>query len=161
MFGSQSLPRQLLWGSLLVSSMGASLLLPALQPSELSFAQAEPTPPADVQEIDRVAVLGIAFGLSVAAAVGANVLLDGRRSPRRAAKGHPLRPPTRQTLTLKTVGLDQASHGLQRKLLRLLGEDHKIATRLVEQTSFKYPDKGSNWCVEKVIFDLERDRGRY
>ena len=157
----RSLPQQLLWGTLLVSSMGVSLVLPTLQPTGLSQAQTDPAPPADREEIDRVAVMGIAFGISVAIAMGANVLLDRRRLPRRATTRQAFNPPTRQPLTFKTVGFDQASHGLRRKLLRLLGEDRRIATRLVEQTSFKYPDKSSNWCVEKVIFDLERDRGHY
>jgi uncharacterized protein HemX len=56
--------------------------------------------------------------------------------------------------------LNQASAHLKRKLLRLLHDDRAAATRLVNYAQIKYPDRSINWCVEKVIYDLERDRNR-
>ena len=55
----------------------------------------------------------------------------------------------------------QASRNLQIKLLRLLHNDRHTANRLIALAKARNPDKSIDWWVEKVIFDLERDRGRY
>lgn len=60
-----------------------------------------------------------------------------------------------------TIRLEQASRKLQKKLLRLLHDERDTALRLVSQVKMKNPDRSINWCVEKVIYDLERDRGSY
>lgn len=60
-----------------------------------------------------------------------------------------------------TIRLEQASRKLQKKLLRLLHDEQDTALRLVSQVKMKNPDRSINWCVEKVIYDLERDRGSY
>ncbi|GEM_PF-3164234 len=49
---------------------------------------------------------------------------------------------------------------VQRKLIRSLGGDRRAAERLVSQLQYKFPDKSENWCWEKAISDLERDRFR-
>jgi hypothetical protein len=49
---------------------------------------------------------------------------------------------------------------LERKLLKLLGSNHKTAYRIIEQSRLKYPDKSADWHWEKAIYDLERDRWR-
>ncbi len=49
---------------------------------------------------------------------------------------------------------------LERKLLKLLGGKQKIATRLIQQSRLKHPDKSADWHWEKAIYDLERDRWR-
>ena len=54
----------------------------------------------------------------------------------------------------------RASHHLQTKLLKLMHGDRKGAERLIQQARLKYGGKSDNWYVEKVIFDLERDRWR-
>lgn len=46
----------------------------------------------------------------------------------------------------------------ERKLLRLLNGDRRTANRLVANMQMKNPDKSAQWCWEKVIFDLQRDR---
>lgn len=46
----------------------------------------------------------------------------------------------------------------QRKLLSLLHNDYRAADRLVQQTQAKHPDRSIDWCIEKVIYDLQRDR---
>ena len=53
------------------------------------------------------------------------------------------------------------ARNLQIKLVRLLNGDVKAANRLIALAKTKNPDKSIDWCVEKVIFDLQRDRGRY
>lgn len=55
----------------------------------------------------------------------------------------------------------QACKTLQIELLRLLNGDRKTANRLIALAKAKNPDKSVDWWVEKVIFDLQRDRGRY
>lgn len=63
--------------------------------------------------------------------------------------------------TENTVRIDQASRKLQKELLRLLHDDHNTANRLLSQVKINNPNKPINWCIEKVIYDLERDRGAY
>ncbi len=55
----------------------------------------------------------------------------------------------------------QAARNLQIKLLRLLHNDRHTANRLIALAKARNHDKSTDWWVEKVIFDLERDRGGY
>ncbi|WP_143288363.1 tetratricopeptide repeat protein, partial [Calothrix rhizosoleniae] len=48
---------------------------------------------------------------------------------------------------------------LRQRLLRLVGGYWEIAERLIEQAKYDYPGMAESWYVEKVIRDLERDRG--
>jgi hypothetical protein len=52
-----------------------------------------------------------------------------------------------------------ASSSLERKLLSLVGGDRSLATRLLLNVRWKNPRKSRTWCYEKVIYDLQRDRG--
>lgn len=54
--------------------------------------------------------------------------------------------------------IDQASSKLQKKLLILLHNDRTTANRLLAHTKHSNPQKSVNWAMEKVIYDLERDR---
>ena len=54
--------------------------------------------------------------------------------------------------------LDQASPKLQKKLLILLHNDSETADRLLAYTKQNNPQQSVNWAMEKVIYDLERDR---
>jgi hypothetical protein len=49
--------------------------------------------------------------------------------------------------------------GINRDLLSAANGNKKLAKRLLEQTRKCYPDKSERWCVEKTIYDLNRDRG--
>ena len=60
----------------------------------------------------------------------------------------------------KKIRLSQASRELQNQLLRSLHGDRELAIRLLSQVKTKNPGKPVDWYVEKVIYDLERDRGR-
>ncbi len=53
------------------------------------------------------------------------------------------------------------SKHLEAKLVRLLNGDMLAAKRLIALAKTKNPDRSMDWCVEKVIFDLQRDRSRY
>lgn len=46
------------------------------------------------------------------------------------------------------------------ELMKLLHQDCDLAWRLISQVKTKNPGRSIDWCVEKVIFDLERDRSR-
>ena len=47
------------------------------------------------------------------------------------------------------------------ELLKAVNGDRKLAQRLLDQTRNKYPGKSDRWYVEKVIYDIYRDRGEY
>ncbi|BAZ67692.1 TPR repeat protein [Fischerella sp. NIES-4106] len=60
-----------------------------------------------------------------------------------------------------SVELKQGKYNLLRqRLLRLVGGYWEIAQRLIDQTKRYYPGMSEEWYIEKVIDDLERDRGR-
>jgi hypothetical protein len=48
---------------------------------------------------------------------------------------------------------------LEKKLLRMVGGNRAIVTRLLFNVRCKNPHKSKTWCYEKVIYDLQRDRG--
>ena len=45
--------------------------------------------------------------------------------------------------------------------MELLHSDRELAMRLISQVKRKNSHRSMNWCVEKVIYDIERDRGKY
>jgi hypothetical protein len=53
---------------------------------------------------------------------------------------------------------DPRNRGLQADLLVLLKNDVRTAKRLLLQQRRRQPGKTDNWYLEKVIYDLERDR---
>ena len=46
---------------------------------------------------------------------------------------------------------------LMRKLDRLT-RDRRVSERLIERISFNNPGRSKSWCVEKAIYDIQRDR---
>lgn len=60
--------------------------------------------------------------------------------------------------------LDRHPHGggvatqTERHLIRLSNGDRKGALRLVAKVREDNPGRSEQWCWEKVIYDLERDR---
>ncbi|MBW4582320.1 MAG: hypothetical protein KME42_22360 [Tildeniella nuda ZEHNDER 1965/U140] len=48
---------------------------------------------------------------------------------------------------------------LHRRLVMLLNGNESMARHLVEQAQEQHPDRSLVWIYEKVIHDLERDRG--
>ncbi len=63
-----------------------------------------------------------------------------------------------QSFQPSAVRFAQASRPLQRKLLTLVHDDQKVADRLLTQTKLHHPERSIDWCAEKVIYDLKRDR---
>ena len=61
----------------------------------------------------------------------------------------------------KEIRIEQVSRQLQNKLLLLLNGDRNTANRLLNLAKTRNPQKSDQWCVEKVILDLQRDRRGY
>jgi hypothetical protein len=53
----------------------------------------------------------------------------------------------------------QVSPRLWQKLVKLT-KDETTAQRLVRGLLLRYPDRDADWCCEKAIYDIERDRNR-
>ena len=97
---------------------------------------------------DRITIMAIAVASSVAICLGANKLLD---RPQRTGAHQSLKTALQRP---GSISFNQASHSLQRKLLRLLHDDRPLAERLFTQATLKYSGNTPNWYVEKVIYDL-------
>lgn len=54
---------------------------------------------------------------------------------------------------------ENTDNQLRQRLLRMVGGHWEIAQRLIEQAKNYYPGMAEHWYMEKVIQDLERDRG--
>ncbi|WP_204102655.1 MULTISPECIES: hypothetical protein [Spirulina sp. CCY15215] len=59
----------------------------------------------------------------------------------------------------KTKGIRRGGN-IDRDLLKALQGDGELAERLLNQARLKYPGKSERWYIEKVIYDINRDRGR-
>lgn len=60
----------------------------------------------------------------------------------------------------KSDSINQANSRLQKKLLSLV-KSPETAKRLFLSTQIKYPERSANWLLEKIIYDLKRDRRVY
>ena len=49
---------------------------------------------------------------------------------------------------------------IKAKLEKLCGSDYRLAQRLVEGIRVDHPDRSEQWCWEKAVWDMERDRRR-
>lgn len=149
MFYPASLSRTVVQASLWVSAIAGSLLTVALHP-----VSATPETQSSIQtqpaEVNREAVLAIALGGSAAIGLGLSAAVN------RNGNRHSLA----QSDRFGAVSFDRVSRPLQQKLIRALHGDRPAANRLFTQASFKTPGKSSDWYAEKVIYDLERDRGK-
>lgn len=59
------------------------------------------------------------------------------------------------------IRIEQVSRQLQNKVLLLLNGDRNTANRLLNLAKTRNPQKSVQWCVEKIIYDLQRDRSGY
>lgn len=134
-------------GSVLVASIAA----PTSFESQMLQLDA---PPTNAEPFDlNPGAVAIAVGGSVALCLGVKAIADRQPlSDRRAAANSSLQP-------AQGANLNRASRSLQRQLLLLLHEDQAAAQRLFTQASLRHPGETPNWYAEKVIYDLERDRG--
>lgn len=60
----------------------------------------------------------------------------------------------------KSDSINQTKYRLQKKLMSLV-KSPETAKRLFLSTQTKYPERSANWLLEKIIYDLERDRRAY
>lgn len=106
---------------------------------------------------ETVGLIGTALGI---AAVGGTAL--GVISGAKKVKNH---FESSSSLNLQgqanTIRIEQANRELHSKLLKLLHNNRDTANRLVSHVKQQNPDRSINWCVEKVIYNLQRDRGSY
>ncbi len=72
-------------------------------------------------------------------------------------KGQNRRPRGKKSHSWRT---DPKNRQLQSHLLNLLQGDVPTAKRLLQYQRRMHPGNSDNWYLEKVIWDLERDRGR-
>jgi hypothetical protein len=49
---------------------------------------------------------------------------------------------------------------IKSKLEKLCGSDYRLAQRLVDGIRADHPDRPEQWCWEKAVWDMERDRRR-
>ena len=49
---------------------------------------------------------------------------------------------------------------IKSKLEKLCGSDYRLAQRLVEGIQVDHPERAEQWCWEKAVWDMERDRRR-
>lgn len=59
---------------------------------------------------------------------------------------------------LKKGSLGRKGYTLQKKLLRMLHHDQATVDRLLRSAEYRHPGRSQQWYLEKVIYDLERDR---
>ncbi|WP_414530976.1 hypothetical protein [Nodularia chucula] len=72
---------------------------------------------------------------------------SAQRRYRRTTRKSP-KPKLKQRVNSSTKG----------KLLRMVRGDEDLAYRLVRQVKASFPNQSDQWCWEKAIWDLERDR---
>lgn len=105
------------------------------------------------EKIDSTTILGLAaLGGGVAIALSAKNAKDAGKLSSMPRINSSLNEES-------TIRIEQASRKLQKKLLRLLHDERDTANRLLYQVKLKNPNRSVDWYAEKVIYDLERDRG--
>ncbi|MBW4517267.1 MAG: hypothetical protein KME11_18830 [Timaviella obliquedivisa GSE-PSE-MK23-08B] len=137
--------------SLLLAGIVSSVLVAEAMPAATSETLMQLTRPntEEVPEVNGAAVLAIAALGSAGVGVALTALHERNRPSTKRTSNSRFSIPSSSA---------RANPKLQRKLLRLLHEDARVADRLITQASFRYPGKAPDWYVEKVIYDLERDR---
>ncbi|MCX7594972.1 MAG: hypothetical protein N2235_14680 [Fischerella sp.] len=142
----------------IVSSLLAVQLSPTIakqveQNATLLADSSSATPIVVTEQVSKPTLWLIAAGTVGGIAVGAALRERGNN------KGSTTASSSFQDKQTSILNLDQGSRKLQRKLLNLLHEDREAAKRLLTQAKLKNPNRTTDWYFEKVIYDLERDRG--
>ncbi|PZO40979.1 MAG: hypothetical protein DCF21_15105 [Leptolyngbya sp.] len=89
--------------------------------------------------------------LAIALIVALVVWLNRRQG--QGKKGYRLNTPEPTTAPTRPV-----RSRTERELLRLVGGNRAVAERLVEQVQLRNPHHSEQWCWEKAIYDIQRDR---
>lgn len=127
----------------LFATQGLSTQLSQLGHTSMQFTQPRPTL-NDAESENRDAPW-------VALAIATGVAVVGVRAAQSSQSNKSQSQPS-------AVRFAQASRPLQRKLMTLVHDDQKVADRLLTQTKLHHPERSIDWCAEKVIYDLKRDR---
>ncbi|MCC2695800.1 hypothetical protein [Nodularia sp. LEGE 04288] len=77
------------------------------------------------------------------------LVINSRKSARRRY---------RRTTRKSPEKLKRVNSSTRSKLLRMVRGDEELAYRLVRQVKASAPNQSDQWCWEKAIWDLERDR---
>ena len=112
------------------------------------------------KRVDTAWILGLA-ALGGGAVVVALSARNAKKPFHLSTTPFPFSPKSSPASHESTIRIEQASRQLQKKLLRLLHDERDTANRLLSQAKLKNPNRSVNWYMEKVIYDLERDRGGY
>lgn len=161
---SKSAVKASLWMSAIAGGLVATAMMFSAVPSRDTqvtqldeFDYAAPAVTETNPATDSAAAIALAVG-------GGAALGLGIHAARKRQGTQPFNPSastkTSFSQSRNTSYFHQANRSLQRKLLLLLHEDQQAAERLIQQVSFKHPGKSPDWYLEKVIYDLQRDRGR-
>lgn len=55
-------------------------------------------------------------------------------------------------------GSSSVPRATRQRLMRLVNGNQSVAARLVQRVRSQNPDRSEQWCWEKAIYDIERDR---
>lgn len=72
----------------------------------------------------------------------------------------PYQPVPDQVSTETPKRSSTVTRQIKSKLEKLCGSDYRLAQRLVEGIRVDHPDRSEQWCWEKAVWDMERDRRR-
>ncbi len=96
-------------------------------------------------------LMDLSLLLAIALIVALVVWLNRRQ-------GRPKKPYRRRTSEPTTAPTRPVRSRTERELLRLVGGNRAVADRLVEQVQLRNPQHSEQWCWEKAIYDIQRDR---
>lgn len=105
-------------------------------------------------------VLGLAIG-----GVGAIAIAAAARNAKQSLASNSTYPNAnlgfRSSSPTGAVRVEQVSRKLRQRLMLLMHEDREAANRLLSRVKLNNPHRSVDWCADKVIYDLKRDRGGY
>lgn len=163
-FFSKSGMKASLWMSTIAGGLVAASMMVAAIPSRSSHGMQLDEFNGTASEVteanpvtDSAATIALALGGGAALGWGIHAVRKHQGS-KPATQSGTAKSSLGQSRTISY--LHQTNRSLQRKLLLLLHEDQQAAERLIQQASFRHPGKSPDWYLEKVIYDLQRDRGR-
>lgn len=66
----------------------------------------------------------------------------------------PVEPPREEPILF----VSRLPHSLEERLVELLNGEREVAERLLSHARQRYPERSEQWIIEKVMYDLSRDR---
>ena len=68
------------------------------------------------------------------------------------------RLPLRFSVPSLPTGPAGVPRATRQRMMRLVNGNQAVATRLVQRVRSQHPERSEQWCWEKAIYDIERDR---